>query len=69
MLTDIVGIVEINGEHAAEDATGAELMRFIITFIMGWRIWSDVSQIIAWFETDDLLQRIEMLFQIVCMLW
>ena len=51
-----VGILAINGDHAADDPTGYELLRFAITFILSWKIWSDLALIIAWFETDDIIQ-------------
>jgi hypothetical protein len=51
-----VGILAINGVHAAEDATGEELLRFSVTFIMSWKIWGDLTLIISWFETDDIAQ-------------
>ncbi|AEO63815.1 uncharacterized protein THITE_157733 [Thermothielavioides terrestris NRRL 8126] len=63
-----VGIIAINGDHAAEEADGHELLRFVVTFAMSWRIWADVQQIISWFETDDILQRLEILFLIACLL-
>ena len=63
-----VGIIAINGDHAAADPTGDELIRFVITFCMSWKIWSDVMQLISWFETDDILQRVEILFLIACLL-
>lgn len=52
-----VGIIAINGDSASEDPTGEVLHRFIITFIMSWRIWSDLSILMGWVETDDLMQR------------
>jgi low temperature requirement protein LtrA len=63
-----VGILAINGDHAAEDPTGYELLRFTITFIMSWKIWSDVTTLISWFETDDILQRLSILFIMACLL-
>lgn len=63
-----VGIIAINGDHAAEEADGHELLRFVVTFTMSWRIWSDVQQVVSWFENDDILQRIEILFLIACLL-
>ncbi|KAL3427561.1 hypothetical protein PVAG01_01070 [Phlyctema vagabunda] len=57
-----VGILAINGDHAAEFPTGSELLRFSITFIMAWKIWNDMALIISWFETDDILQRVCVLF-------
>jgi low temperature requirement protein LtrA len=63
-----VGILAINGDHAAEDPTGYELLRFAITFIMSWKIWSDVTILISWFETDDILQRLSVIFIMACLL-
>ncbi|TAQ88612.1 hypothetical protein B7494_g3044 [Chlorociboria aeruginascens] len=63
-----VGIIAINGDHTSEDATGHELLRFTITFIMSWKIWNDLTLMISWFETDDILQRISVLFVMACLL-
>ncbi|KAK0639726.1 hypothetical protein B0T16DRAFT_450341 [Cercophora newfieldiana] len=63
-----VGIIAINGDHALEDPTGLELLRFVVTFLMSWKIWADVQQIISWFETNDILQRVQILFLIACLL-
>ncbi|KAJ8071428.1 hypothetical protein OCU04_001749 [Sclerotinia nivalis] len=63
-----VGILAINGDHAAENPTGYELLRFVITFILSWKIWSDIALIISWFETDDIAQRITILFIMTCLL-
>ncbi|KAF8864446.1 hypothetical protein BDZ45DRAFT_669610 [Acephala macrosclerotiorum] len=63
-----VGILAINGDHASEDPTGEELLRFSITFIMSWKIWSDLALIISWFETDDILQRLSVMFIMACLL-
>lgn len=63
-----VGILAINGDHASEDPTGYELLRFAITFIMSWKIWSDVALIMSWFKTDDIIQRVSVLFIMACLL-
>lgn len=63
-----VGILAINGDHASEVPTGSELLRFSITFIMSWKIWSDVALIISWFLTDDIIQRLSILFIMACLL-
>ncbi|KAE8449698.1 hypothetical protein EG329_007473 [Mollisiaceae sp. DMI_Dod_QoI] len=63
-----VGILAINGDHASDDPTGEELLRFSITFIMSWKIWSDLALIISWFETDDILQRLSVMFIMACLL-
>ncbi|KAI9803941.1 MAG: hypothetical protein M1833_000222 [Piccolia ochrophora] len=62
-----VGIIAINGDTASEHPTGESLLRFVITFIMSWKIWSDLTLIVSWFETDDIFQRICVLFTIVCL--
>lgn len=46
-----VGIIEVNGESAAEHPSGAALLRFCITFILGWKIWTDFTLTISWFES------------------
>lgn len=63
-----VGIIAINGDSAAETPTGDELQRFVITFIMSWRIWSDITVVISWFEVDDILQRLSVLFVMACLI-
>jgi len=65
---DIVGIIAINGDHASEEANGHELLRFVVTFGMSWKIWTDLAQFISWFESDDIAQRLEFLFLIACLL-
>ena len=44
-----VGIIAVIGDKAAEDATGFGLLRFSITFILGWKMWSDLTLAISWF--------------------
>ncbi|KAL8366088.1 hypothetical protein RB595_004729 [Gaeumannomyces hyphopodioides] len=62
-----VGILHVNGEHLSETPDGAELLRFVVTFCMGWKIWADVAQIVSWFDIDDVAQRVEILFLIACL--
>lgn len=52
----------------SEEPTGAELLRFAVTFIMSWKIWTDITMAVSWFETDDILTRFEILFEIACLL-
>ncbi|MCJ1438310.1 hypothetical protein MMC27_007698 [Xylographa pallens] len=46
-----VGIIAINGDRAAEDPTGTALLQFCITFILSWKLWSELTLIVSWFET------------------
>lgn len=62
-----VGIIAISGDSAAEEANGAALLRFAISFIMGWKVWSDVTQLNNWFDQDDLIRRVFVLFILACL--
>ena len=46
-----VGIIAINGDRAAEDPTGTALLQFCVTFILSWKLWSELTLIVSWFET------------------
>jgi hypothetical protein len=35
---------------------------------MSWKIWADITLTLSWFETDDVLTRLEILFEIACLL-
>ncbi|KAF3032376.1 hypothetical protein E8E12_001949 [Didymella heteroderae] len=63
-----VGIIAITGDTAAEHPDGQSLLRFAITFIMGWKFWSDISLLISWFDSDDVLRRCSVLFILTCLL-
>lgn len=63
-----VGIIAINGDNAAEEANGHGLLRFVVTFGMSWKIWNDVQQFVSWFDADDVVHRVEIVFLIACLL-
>ncbi|EOA88521.1 uncharacterized protein SETTUDRAFT_160398 [Exserohilum turcica Et28A] len=63
-----VGIIAITGDSAAEHPSGESLLRFAITFIMGWKFWSDIGVLISWFDSDDVLRRCSVLFILTCLL-
>jgi low temperature requirement protein LtrA len=65
---DNLKIIAITGDSAAEHPTGESLLRFAITFIMGWKFWSDISLLISWFDSDDVLRRCSVLFILTCLL-
>lgn len=62
-----VGIMQITGDAAAEHPDGYSLVKFIVTFLLSWKIWNDMALIISWFETDDILQRLCILFLLACL--
>ncbi|GJN84822.1 hypothetical protein PLIIFM63780_008386 [Purpureocillium lilacinum] len=63
-----VGIIHTNGEHMTEEPNGYELLRFSVTFIMSWKVWTDITLTLSWFESDDVFTRLEILFMIACLL-
>ncbi|KAB5585807.1 bacterial low temperature requirement A protein-domain-containing protein [Coniochaeta sp. 2T2.1] len=63
-----VGIIAINGDNASEHADGQSLLRFVVTFGLSWKIWTDVQQFISWFDSDDVAHRVEIVFLIACLL-
>ena len=52
----------------SEEPTGYELLRFAVTFIMSWKIWAEITAALSWFESDDVFTRLEVLFNIACLL-
>lgn len=34
---------------------------------MSWKIWSDLALIISWFKTDDIIQRVSVVFIMACL--
>lgn len=44
-----VGIIAIVGDNAAEHPTGKGLLEFVITFAIGWKMWTDLTLVISWF--------------------
>ncbi|KAL8953727.1 MAG: hypothetical protein Q9222_000409 [Ikaeria aurantiellina] len=62
-----VGIIAIIGDSAAEEPTAFGLLKFVIVFSIGWKIWADVQIIISWLETDDIIQRLTIMFVMTCL--
>ena len=40
-----VGIIDAIGEKALEDPNGKSLVQYSITFLVGWKIWADLTMI------------------------
>jgi low temperature requirement protein LtrA len=62
-----VGIIGVIGDKAVTDPNGKSLLEYSITFLIGWKIWSDLTMIINWFETDDIFGRIAVLIYLSCL--
>lgn len=62
-----VGVIGVIGDKAVDDPTGKSFLQFAITFIIAWKILSEVTMIVNWFEIDDIFQRVAVLFYLVCL--
>lgn len=40
-----VGIIAINGDYTSENPTGLALLRFVITFSLSYKVWSDMTML------------------------
>lgn len=57
-----VGIVHQIADAAAEQPTGLGLVKYVLTFCPAYAIWSDVRDIVNQFGTDDVSQRMFILW-------
>ena len=62
-----VGIMEISGEAASEEADGHTFLRFAVTFCMGWVIWSELTLIMSRFYEQDVFRRLNVVFHLTCL--
>lgn len=62
-----VGLIAIMGDTAAEDPTGESLLRFCVTLILSYQLWSTVTVVMAWFVANDLFQRACIVFFTACL--
>lgn len=63
-----VGIIAIVGDSAAEHPGGSSLLKFAITFIIGWKMWADLTVVISWFGTCAPLSG-QLNFPILMKIW
>lgn len=57
-----VAIVANFSEDLAEHADGKHLVKYILIFAPAWHIWSDLREIMNSYYTDDLIQRLIILW-------
>lgn len=69
LFTDLiyVGIIDFVGEGAVANASAESLLHFIILFSLAYKIWSDLTVTINWFEVDDVVGRFIVLFILCCL--
>jgi low temperature requirement protein LtrA len=63
-----VGILAIAGDNAAEGATGQALLKYVIVFILAWKIWGEVGTYMSWIAADDIIRRLSVLVFLVMLL-
>lgn len=57
-----VALVANFAENLAEHPTGPELVKYLLIFAPAWHIWSDLREIMNSYYTDDLVQRLVILW-------
>ncbi|KAG8949425.1 hypothetical protein FRC00_008141 [Tulasnella sp. 408] len=62
-----VGIIAVNADTTIENLTENAFLRFCVTFLPTWKIWSDIAILVTQFEADDLSQRTIILFILACL--
>ncbi|KAJ5339992.1 hypothetical protein N7452_006720 [Penicillium brevicompactum] len=60
-----VAILSNFADTLAEDISGAKLVKYILILAPSWNVWSDLRELMNSFYTDDLLQRILILWVMV----
>ncbi|KAG0649315.1 hypothetical protein D0Z07_4599 [Hyphodiscus hymeniophilus] len=63
-----VGVIAAIGDSASERATIASLLHYILTYTMSARMWADITNMNNWFETGDVIQRVCIMFILLCIL-
>jgi low temperature requirement protein LtrA len=63
-----VGILAVTGDAAVEAANAEGFAQFAVSFIMAWKIWSDLSTALSWIVMDDIVRRISILFIMIIIL-
>ena len=70
LFTDLiyVGVIDYVGEAAVTNASAESLLHFVIVFSLAYKIWSDLTVTVNWFEVEDVFGRL-MIILILCCLY
>jgi low temperature requirement protein LtrA len=63
-----VGVIAAIGDTASESATASSLLHYLFTYTMSARMWADITNMNNWFETGDVVQRLCIMFILLCIL-
>ncbi|KAK4905848.1 hypothetical protein LTR66_017772, partial [Elasticomyces elasticus] len=69
LFTDLiyVGVIDYIGEAAVTNASAETFLHFVVVFSLAYKIWSDLTVTINWFEVEDCVGRLFVLFIIICL--
>lgn len=69
LFTDLVyvGVIDYVGEAAVLNASAESFLHFVIVFSLAYKIWSDLTVMINWFEVNDVVGRFIVLFILCCL--
>ncbi|WFD00129.1 hypothetical protein MYAM1_002875 [Malassezia yamatoensis] len=60
-----VGIAHVVAESAAEDYSGLNILKFILTFFPAWSVWLDMRTYVNVHGTDDIIERLHLLASMI----
>lgn len=69
LFTDLiyVGVIDYVGEVAVIHASASTFVHFVILFSLAYKIWSDLTITVNWFEVEDCVGRLAILFVLCCL--
>lgn len=69
LFTDLiyVGVIDYVGEAAVTHASAESLLHFVILFSLAYKVWSDLTVTVNWFEVEDVLGRLSIIFVLCCL--
>lgn len=69
LFTDLiyVGVIDYIGEAAVTHASAETFLHFVIVFALAYKIWSDLTVIVNWFEVQDVFGRLCIIFVLCCL--
>ena len=62
-----VGVIGAIGDTAIQNTTAVSLLHYVITYLMSWRMWADITMLVNMFETEDVVQRLSILLFLLCL--
>lgn len=70
LFTDLiyVGVIDSIGEVAVLHASADTFVRYCVVFLLAYKIWSDLTTTVNWFEVEDCVGRLAILFVLCCLL-